>query len=217
MSKRITGRMDPSGSQTSYPLRGDRGVARRLQVLAAARAIMISDGSAGLTVRNVASRVGIKLASVQYYFRTKAELVDAMMEETTRFYEAQITSILERPSADPRDRFLSVVAFLVSDLRTGETARFFFELWALASRESRHRELVDRLYVHYRNAIKGLVRDLNPELGTAELERRAALVVSLIEGSTLFLGRDRPVRARVPGLEESIVETALELATASAF
>lgn len=76
--------------------------ARRGEVLEAAWEVARSRGIAGLTLREVASSVGMRAPSLYEYFDSKESIYDAMFAEG---YEAFL-AIMPRPDdpPDPRDR-----------------------------------------------------------------------------------------------------------------
>jgi len=52
---------------------------RQLEIVQAAREILVSEGFHKLTLRSVANKVGIKLASLQYHFSNRAALIQALI------------------------------------------------------------------------------------------------------------------------------------------
>jgi len=67
---------------------------RRLEIIKTAWEILVSEGFHKLTLRNVARKVGIKLASLQYHYSNRAVLVKAMFEQATAHYDSKITKFL---------------------------------------------------------------------------------------------------------------------------
>jgi AcrR family transcriptional regulator len=57
-----------------------RAAQRREQLLDAAVEVLIRDGLADLTLREVAARAGVRLSALQYIFSSRAELVAALSE-----------------------------------------------------------------------------------------------------------------------------------------
>jgi AcrR family transcriptional regulator len=55
-----------------------RADARREQLLAAAREVLIRDGLADLTLRGVAQEAGVRLSTLQYIFPTRTDLLAAL-------------------------------------------------------------------------------------------------------------------------------------------
>ncbi len=57
---------------------------RKLQILDAARHILVSQGYHKLTMRNLANEVDIKLASLQYHYKSREDLLIALVEKPLR-------------------------------------------------------------------------------------------------------------------------------------
>lgn len=57
-----------------------RADVRREQLLVAAREVLVRDGLASLTLRAVAAEAGVHLGTLQYIFRSRAELVEALVD-----------------------------------------------------------------------------------------------------------------------------------------
>lgn len=57
-----------------------RADVRREQLLAAARVVLVRDGLDRLTLRAVATQAGVHLGTLQYIFRSRAELVEALSQ-----------------------------------------------------------------------------------------------------------------------------------------
>src|SRR5512139_1830351 len=78
-----------------YPLR-PRAEHTRMEILAAAEAVFAEKGFAAARLEDVAQRVGIKRASIVYYFRDKRELygavLDSLFGELAERYRAALSS-----------------------------------------------------------------------------------------------------------------------------
>ena len=61
-----------------------RAAQRREQLLDAAVEVLVRDGLAGLTLRDVASQAGVRLSTLQYIFASRADLVAALAERVLR-------------------------------------------------------------------------------------------------------------------------------------
>ena len=162
-------------------------VERRAEILRAARDLVARHGAHALTMRRVAAAVGIRLASLQHHFATKDSLVTALVEDTAESYRLQFEAALRVAGPTPEARFQAIVGHLLRDLHKEETSRFFFEMWALASRDRHAASTMRGLYAQYRQAMARLIHELNPQLPEPELARRAAAVVALVEGSMLLI------------------------------
>src|SRR6201995_2506310 len=74
----------------------------REDILAAAKLVAQAHGYAGLNFRDLAEQVGIKAASIYYYFPSKAELATAVAKRYWEDDAAYLESLL-RTSATPLD------------------------------------------------------------------------------------------------------------------
>ena len=54
---------------------------RKAEIIREARALMVEQGYGALSLRAVADRVGIKLASLQYHVPTKSDLLSLLVED----------------------------------------------------------------------------------------------------------------------------------------
>ncbi len=87
--------------------KAERREATRLEILTAAWDVAGAHGIAGLTLREVALRVGMKPPSLYSHFASKAAIYDAMFEQAWREY-AQVTEDLRLSWPDePRDLLLA--------------------------------------------------------------------------------------------------------------
>ncbi len=102
--------------------KAERREATRREILRAAWDVAGAHGIAGLTLREVALRVGMKPPSLYSHFASKAAIYDAMFEQAWRDY-AQLTEDL-RPSLpeDPRDRLLAAAEHFF-DFASADAAR----------------------------------------------------------------------------------------------
>ncbi len=87
------------------PVRTDRRAARRQgtkdEIIAAAWELVRDHGLAGLSMRDLGQRVGMRAQSIYSYFASKHEIYDAMFREGNLAFVAA-TNEVPRPGASPR-------------------------------------------------------------------------------------------------------------------
>lgn len=197
---------------------GDRyepGRRRVALILAAAESTLIDGGYAQLTLRRVATEAGLPLRHLQYYFPTKEELLRALCEAICNDYIAKCDAIASEAAGSPTAQFLACIDFLIEDNRDPASNTIFFELWALACHDPHAKVVVARLYSHYRAYVAKLIASMRRTLPGETVELRALQIVALIEGLSLFIGRDKPRLAAVRGLAEDARANILRIATAA--
>lgn len=82
---------------------------RRRQLLDAARASILRHGLARTTLATVADAAGLSQGVAAFYFKSKAGLLTAVLEDLYRGYEALWTSALEKAGDAPQDRLEALI------------------------------------------------------------------------------------------------------------
>ncbi|MEM6676764.1 MAG: TetR/AcrR family transcriptional regulator [Pseudomonadota bacterium] len=150
---------------------------KEILILDSALALLREHGDAGLTMRKLAERAGMRLSNVQYYFTSRDDVLKAM---ATRYFEACTQEIRRLTEANPGDALRERAHLLIlTVLRHGDAlsdmCRIFRELWALSSRNDAIR---DHMADYYR-VLACLIADF--VLGeTAEPDHRARLASLLV-------------------------------------
>jgi len=190
-----------------------KGEGRIRQILQIARLLFASEGYSGFTMRTVASRAGMKLGNLQHYYKTREQLLQAVLEQVMFSYDGHYLRLPGAQNGSARKRFTAIIRFLIEDLKNPLTSGTFMELWALAERHKFAAATMDKMYSHHRENIAALIRDLNPQLSPKERGRRAALIATQVEGLNLLLARGKPKHRELRGLEEEAVRWITKLAT----
>lgn len=193
----------------------DKGYERALTILDAAKAILAAEGYAGLTMRSVASRVGVSLSTVQHYYPSKDALVEALLVQTFDDYQAAIDRRIEKVKTGSRlDQFEAVIDYFLDELRDPLVNVLIFELSSLATRHAFARQVLDTMLTRARKTVRNLVRAMSPQLSAQECEVRGALIVSQLQGLMLYMTRAMPQHRELAGLRAharaAMVRMALE-------
>jgi len=189
----------------------EKGLRRSEEILDAAATLLVEDGYAQLSTRKIAARAGIRPGNLQYYYRTKQDVVRALLD---RYLAVSMRAIEERVAASagtPEARLRSGIEGILADQQVGRSCEFFREIWALAARDRAVANAVQDFYARYRDGIAQALLAVNPALGAARAKRRAALVVAMLEGLTVFrFGRRADLED--PALARELPRLVLQLA-----
>ena len=158
-----------------------RGQEARARILAAARAALIEEGPAALTLRGVAARAELSLGNLQFHFADVEALLTALLEGEM---DAAMVTIADARTAagDPLDAALDV---LLQQHRDADLAKLYFSLWAFAVGRPAIAALLRRFYAEFVARVATYVRDAD-QGAAADLEQRAWLFVALLEGSSVL-------------------------------
>ena len=191
----------------------EKGYARARDILQAAREIFAADGYGGLSMRRVASQVGVSLSNVQHYYKSKDMLVEALLLDSLDQFQEKIDGIAASMAQATRvEQFMATIDMFLEELGNPVIRGMFFEFWALATRNTFASTLMERMQSRERKAIYKLIQGLSPEISDDEYVVRAALIVAQIEGLMLFRVRNRPKRPGLEGLEVAARDAVLRLA-----
>lgn len=159
---------------------------RKQEILQEAIRIIASEGYGKLTMRAVARASDMKLGALQYHFRTWEDMLSALAKYISDTYRQSFEALIsEANELDLRD----IVVFILDDVpgSTLRADRLFPQLWAMAQVEPVMKTLLDDIYVEYLDKLeKRLVT-----MGSSAPRADALTLMSLMEGSTLFVGRGR--------------------------
>lgn len=151
--------------------------------------MLLDEGYAGVSLRTLAMQLGISVGNLQYYFPTKDDLVEAVIDAEIQ------TSIDLLGGIDWKldDAASSIRAAVESLLRyyASEAGRFYAIMESLALHDARYARLKAEGYAYVLGHIEPLVGRMAPQL---EDDRRAGLaqvLVALIDGAALQLQLDR--------------------------
>ncbi len=159
---------------------------RLAQIILAAQETFREDGYAAFATRSVAGRVGITLGNLQYYFRTKEELLRAALQAYVDQIVNDYTAIANQSGMSATRRCSALVERIFSDINETDLPKFLFEIWAFAQHESYAAVLVDDMYGEYRSNFAKLLSEIHPTLTHGECLARASVIVAQTAGMMIF-------------------------------
>ncbi|MEM7221189.1 MAG: helix-turn-helix domain-containing protein [Pseudomonadota bacterium] len=168
---------------------------RQKEIATVARVLIATEGYAALSMRRVASELGIKLASLQYHVPTKRELVHLAVAYLSLQYREGLEQMISTAETDPRGALRRVLQALLSDDEGEDTVyRFEIQFRALAAIDESVSPLYERFCASYSTNITRFVGMIRPDLTSAESAIRADLVIALIEGVSMVVDAERSER-----------------------
>lgn len=156
------------------------------RILRAAVRLFIREGGAAFSVRGVAKEAGISLGAVQHSFRTKDQLLAAMIQHILADYADTFEKLAEDLPFNGEARLLGAIDFLVADLWRPDTRKFFFNLFALSCYNAFAARRMNELYVHHRRRIAAYIGAARPNLSEDQCFDLAMQVAALIDGLMIY-------------------------------
>lgn len=169
-----------------------KGTDRIDKIMTAARDVLINQGYAGFTMRAVAVECGISVGNLNYYYRSKPDLLSDLLDTVITGYVNEFDVILAGSLESPELALEETIRFIIDDLGTKETTVFFPELWALSNHDSKAARQMHSLYAKARQNFDELIPKINPTLSTRQVKQLSLFLSASIEGHTMFAGYRKP-------------------------
>ncbi|MFT5197101.1 MAG: AcrR family transcriptional regulator [Cellvibrionaceae bacterium] len=177
-------------------------LSRKDAILEIARYILTTEGHYRLTMRNLAEKSGMKLASLQYHFPTKTELVSALMEQSIGKYHRMILHLVRSIGTNEDS---AAIGRLFSVYQDEQTKGVFEQLWALSVQETILKQQYEKLYADFWETISTEVGRFDATADAETKKSRAAIIISLLDGLETFFSADQ-LRQKVPAqLQNQVV------------
>jgi DNA-binding transcriptional regulator YbjK len=149
---------------------------RRTRLADAAIVTLAREGSRGLTHRAVDRTAGVPEGSTSYYFRTRLELLRAIVRRMSDLDTASLPAPAQAGGEEFAEAFTATVLGLLTDGRDRQLARYELTLEATRRPELRQALLANTAPIH------GRLTEQLAVLGVAEPGVRAHDLLALLEG-----------------------------------
>ena len=181
------------------------------RILRAAVRLFIRDGGAAFSARGVAKEAGISLGAVQHFFRTKDQLLAAMLEQVLADYARTFEKIAEDLPFNGEARLLGAIDFLIADAWRPDTRKFFFNFYALSCYNAFASQRMNEVYAHHRRRIAAYIGAARPKLSESECFDLGMQVSALIDGLMIYTAPGAKNVASREQLAEMVKTTVLRL------
>ena len=189
----------------------EQKAAKVLEILEATQSLLVEEGYAGLSMRKVAARCNMTVGNLTYYFAAKQDLVHVLLDVALEGYTDDIREIMADSSLSGEQQLQQALEFIMQDLLTRETTRFFPELWAMANHDTVVNGEVQALYEREQGLINQLIAQVRPDLKADERKKLALYISAAIEGHTIFIGHDKGWHSKSREVIGLAVQNFLEL------
>lgn len=166
----------------------------REKIILAAIETIEKDGLAAATIRTIARRAGVNSAAINYYFRSKENLLEEVFKKTIEHSTEDLKAILSAEGKAPRDRIEEFLLYLMDGavLYPGLTKSHMFDV--LVGKAS------DNLFLRRINArlaeAAELIRSLRPAAPPAESKDAAVRLLSAVILPALMPRAFRPLTGK---------------------
>jgi len=162
---------------------------RRFEIIKEAYDILISKGYSELSLRGVSKKTGVSLSTVQYHFSSKEKLVEALIEKRIEYYHSAYEEIEKLyASQGVKEKFISIIKYLVDDCSKRESCVFFTQMWAMSFIKKEYKYFIKLMYDYHIEYLKTEIKKVYPTLSDDEIADKAMAASCMIEGSLVHFG-----------------------------
>ncbi len=154
---------------------------KKEQIIEAARTILIREGSSNFSMRKVAAKAAMSLGNLQYYYKTKTDLVESILNSYIASYRIEFDELLQdnKKGRDPLRQLINTA--LIGEENEADES-LFLSLYSLA--EQKGMKLIFKNY--YGEVItlfgKALETLADFPCSSDSIDRATSLLLSYIEG-----------------------------------
>ena len=188
-----------------------KGHETRETILRTALALLIEEGWHAMTMRRVANVCGIKFGNLTYHYRTREDLVRALLDAVIASYEREFDTIIHQGDLTPEQRLERYCLLVLDDIPNKKTTRLFPELWALSNHDPFVHDRMHELYARARAPLDDIIAAMRPDLPQVERETLSLFISFAMEGSTVFAGYNKPFTARLGLIKHMAIGSFVDL------
>ncbi len=188
-----------------------KGLRRTEKILSATREMLINEGAEALTMRRVATTLGMSLSNLQHYFSTKEDLINALVDAQYENYVEDLNEILTG-TMTPEEKLGAVAQTISDDYQTDEGSILVWELWAFTGRNAYVADAVNKAHESERRIVRKIISQISPDASKSQLEARATVITSMFEGVGLFVAPGRPQTKSRKAVTEQLKTAAIAIA-----
>ena len=152
---------------------------RKIQIVQHAIYIIAHQGYSQLSMRAVARKSELKLGALQYHYPKWENLLKAIADHIIQVYYLDYKGTLDLEE--------TLIFFLDDPIKHEiPTDKLFPQLWAMTQVEPIMKNLMNEIYEMYFNNLKKLLE----KGGAVQPKIQALVLMSFLEGTTLFISKD---------------------------
>jgi AcrR family transcriptional regulator len=158
-----------------------RGSATRVRILDTARGILTNEGLESFALRDVAKRSGVQLGNLQYYFRSREDLIEAVIAAESHANVDFMDALAA--NADDLDDYVRRLVQLMVQEYMGLGGKLWPVLRLLRTHSERFRDVSRDVYRRHFRSMVAAMRRFGAPGSERELLAKARLITALIDGA----------------------------------
>ena len=166
-------------------LETSKGLQRREQILAAARKLLVEEGYNSFVLREIAARSGMTIGNLQYYFRTRDLLLEAVTR-TAAFDDLEALEATVKSGRQGKAQLRELTSVLLRRW-LGDSGKIYAAASFLSQSQPSFRSMLGELYWQFYEHLILMLKKLQPRAHRQTLLDKARLITALLDGAVIQL------------------------------
>jgi AcrR family transcriptional regulator len=166
-------------------LETSKGLQRREEILAVARKQLIEEVYDRFVLREIAAQCEMTIGNLQYYFRTRELLLEAVTR-TTLFDDLRTLDAISEDGRQGKVQLRELTSVILQKW-LGGNGKIYAAASFLSHSQPVFRSLLGELYGHFYEHLIVLLKKLQPRARRQTLLDKARLITALLDGAVIQL------------------------------
>jgi len=191
---------------------GKKGDAKRQQIVDAAKQVLLKSGPEGLVLRDIAEQLGITHGNLQYYFRTRHDLLMAIFDQEVAKYTDSMKDAVAATSSR-RGRLSAIIDSGLKVLRLPETALWRI-MMSMADHSPEMAAILKKENDLYEASVARELKHIAPKMAPQRRRHIAKIIHALLDGIGIQYVHEAPDSADMRALEFEVKAAIIALVEA---
>jgi TetR/AcrR family transcriptional regulator len=156
-------------------------------LLEAALETIFSDKISGARLRQVARRSGMSQGNLHYYYPTKDELFQALLDHLLETFVREREMLMADQSVPPQQKLRYFFDQEIELIRRAKEIVIFFDFWVQGTKDPKIRKKIRGMYARWRKDIQSVIDEgiQKGVFSAAQATQMPALLASIMDGAAL--------------------------------
>ena len=157
-------------------------------IVESAQDVLIEKGYAGFTTHAVAETAKISQGNLGYHFKTKQDLLRAVVEDQVETILGRFATMLQGIDHENANGVDQLLRDIWKETTSDRVVRLFRELWAIAMHDSDVRDQIDDMYDDLMEKVVAMLQKFYPNAEVQSLRESVQLLAIVSEGTSVLFG-----------------------------
>jgi len=156
-------------------------------ILDAALETIFYDKISGARLRQVARRSGMSQGNLHYYYPTKDELFQALLDHLLKTFVREREMLMSDHMLQPQEKLRVFFNQQIELIRRAKEVVIFFDFWVQGTKDASIRKKIRGMYARWREDIKSVIAEgvQSGVFSASQAAQMPALLASIMDGASL--------------------------------